>query len=154
MSKKRKIESLKRSEKVAYVLSWQSFYPEYFVPSSAFKNMFKRILLGERNQDDKTAYDCTDYMVNDRSGENAWEKFWGIENTVLPDFKDGDKFYLIVCFYAVFRMQLRGITLTDIIAEKDDISKYISSRLKHYLTDKEMSRLTQFEETTVVELKF
>ena len=154
MSKKRKIESLQRLEKVAYVLSWQSFYPDYLNPSSAFKKMFKRIILGEVNRDDKTAYDCTDYMVNDSSEDNVWEKFWGIENTVLPDFKDGDKFYLIVCTYAVFRMQLRSITLTDIIAEKNDISKYISSRLKQYLTDQEMSRLTQFEETTVVELKF
>lgn len=153
MKKKRKIESLKRLEKVAYVLSWQTFYPNYYNASGVFKKMFKEIFLGE-NREVKEAYDCTDYMLNNRSGDNVWETFWGIKNTVLPDFKDGDKFYLIVCEYAVFRMQLRSITLTDIIAETDDTSKYISSRLKQYLTDQEMSRLTQFEETTVVELKF
>ena len=154
MSKKRKIESLKRLEKVAYVLSWQSSYPTYPYVEDVFKNMFKKIYLAEKTDKSEYAYDCTDYMINYGSGDNVWENFWGINDTALPDFKNGDKFYLIVYRYAVFRMQLRGITLTDIIAEKDDIGKYISSRLKHYLTDKEMLRLTQFEETTVVELKF
>ena len=150
MNKKRKIESIRRLEKVAFVLSWQNRYPNYFRPSN---DKFKRILLGIYNNEDKDAYDCTDY-INNESGGDVWQKFWGITDTVLPSFKQDDKFYMIACAYVVFRMQLRGITLADIIAEKDDISKYISSRLKQYLTDQEVSRLSQFEETTVVELKF
>jgi len=142
----------KRNQKVAYIRSWQ----EEKKANKYDKNDIKKISLDSTFSIKKNlytvAYDCTEYLLDGKGGDK-WNYLWGGNYPI--DFTGGDRFYIIMVFNDggkyFFRMQLRGITIVELI-EKEEY-QYVRDRLRIFLSDDEIAQMLRFEEIGVVELK-
>ena len=69
--------------------------------------------------------------------------------------KEGDLFYKINFSNgepAAFRMQLRGMTISDVVKGDDEIAQYIRSRLSMFMKDDEIQQLMRVDETDIIAL--